>query len=105
MLLLFYLACSPVEPEKYAETITDTDSEDSDVSTETGDTEDTVVDDETGDTEDTFIADLASATMSSQIKTGSLSRSDRLAKYNQLLRIEEHLGNKARFNESKNFYR
>ena len=46
-----------------------------------------------GETEDTFIADLAVATGCSQIKTGSLSRSDRLAKYNQLLRIEEEIGN------------
>ena len=49
-----------------------------------------------GDTEDTFIADLASATMSSQIKTGSLARSERVAKYNRLLRIEEELGNQAK---------
>ena len=45
-----------------------------------------------GETEDTTIADLAVATNSGQIKTGSLSRSDRLAKYNQLIRIEEQLG-------------
>ena len=45
-----------------------------------------------GETEDTTIADLAVATNCGQIKTGSLSRSDRLAKYNQLLRIEEELG-------------
>ena len=45
-----------------------------------------------GETEDTFIADLAVATGVGQIKTGSLSRSDRTAKYNQLLRIEEQLG-------------
>ena len=44
-----------------------------------------------GETEDSFIADLAVATNAGQIKTGSLSRSDRLAKYNQLLRIEEEL--------------
>ena len=49
-----------------------------------------------GDTEDTFIADLASATMSTQIKTGSLARSERVAKYNRLLRIEEELGNQAK---------
>ena len=48
-----------------------------------------------GETEDTTIADIAVATNSGQIKTGSLSRSDRMAKYNQLLRIEEELGNKA----------
>ena len=45
-----------------------------------------------GETEDTTIADLAVATNCGQIKTGSLSRSDRIAKYNQLLRIEEQLG-------------
>ena len=45
-----------------------------------------------GETEDTTIADLAVATNCGQIKTGSLARSDRLAKYNQLIRIEEHLG-------------
>ena len=43
-----------------------------------------------------FIADLATATMSSQIKTGSLARSERVAKYNRLLRIEEELGNQAK---------
>ena len=45
-----------------------------------------------GETEDTFIADLAVATGAGQIKTGSASRTDRIAKYNQLLRIEEELG-------------
>lgn len=50
-----------------------------------------------GETEDTTIADLAVATNCGQIKTGSLSRSDRLAKYNQLLRIEEDLGTQAQF--------
>lgn len=50
-----------------------------------------------GETEDTTIADLAVATNCGQIKTGSLSRSDRLAKYNQLLRIEEELGGQAQF--------
>ena len=50
-----------------------------------------------GETEDTIIADLAVATSCGQIKTGSLSRSDRLAKYNQLLRIEEELGDKASY--------
>ncbi|MBX3501039.1 MAG: phosphopyruvate hydratase [Alphaproteobacteria bacterium] len=50
-----------------------------------------------GETEDTIIADLAVATNCGQIKTGSLSRSDRLAKYNQLLRIEEQLGGQARY--------
>ena len=48
-----------------------------------------------GETEDTTIADLAVATSCGQIKTGSLARSDRLAKYNQLLRIEEELGRAA----------
>jgi enolase len=51
-----------------------------------------------GETEDTFIADLAVATAAGQIKTGSGSRTDRIAKYNQLLRIEEELGSAARFN-------
>lgn len=50
-----------------------------------------------GETEDTFIADLAVGTDCGQIKTGSGSRTDRMAKYNQLLRIEERLGSKARF--------
>src|SRR5947199_7151843 len=51
-----------------------------------------------GETEDTFIADLAVATAAGQLKTGSASRPDRIAKYNQLLRIEEELGSSARFN-------
>lgn len=55
----------------------------------------TVVSHRSGETEDTTIADIAVATNSGQIKTGSLSRSDRMAKYNQLLRIEEELGAKA----------
>ena len=50
-----------------------------------------------GETEDTYIADLAVATGAGQIKTGSASRTDRIAKYNQLLRIEEELGQRARF--------
>ncbi len=50
-----------------------------------------------GETEDTFIADLAVATGAGQIKTGSASRTDRVAKYNQLLRVEEELGDSARF--------
>jgi enolase len=50
-----------------------------------------------GETEDATIADLAVATNCGQIKTGSLSRSDRLAKYNQLIRIEERLGETARY--------
>ncbi|MFP6732150.1 MAG: phosphopyruvate hydratase [Alphaproteobacteria bacterium] len=57
----------------------------------------TVISHRSGETEDTTIADLAVATNSGQIKTGSLSRSDRLAKYNQLLRIEEALGENARY--------
>ncbi len=56
----------------------------------------TIISHRSGDTEDTFIADLAAATMSSQIKTGSLARSERVAKYNRLLRIEEELGNQAK---------
>jgi enolase len=56
-----------------------------------------VISHRSGETEDTFIADLAVATGVGQIKTGSLSRTDRLAKYNQLLRIEEELGEAARF--------
>ncbi len=56
----------------------------------------TIISHRSGDTEDTFIADLAVATMSSQIKTGSLARSERIAKYNRLLRIEEELGNQAK---------
>jgi len=54
-----------------------------------------VISHRSGETEDTFIADLAVATGAGQIKTGSLSRSERLAKYNQLLRIEEELGSSA----------
>ena len=50
-----------------------------------------------GETEDTFIADLAVATAAGQIKTGSASRTDRIAKYNQLFRIEEELGTAAKF--------
>jgi len=53
----------------------------------------TIISHRSGDTEDTFIADLAVAVKSSQIKTGSLARSERVAKYNRLLRIEEELGN------------
>ena len=56
-----------------------------------------VISHRSGETEDTFIADLAVATSAGQIKTGSLSRSDRTSKYNQLIRIEEMLGNKAKF--------
>ena len=56
----------------------------------------TIISHRSGDTEDTFIADLAVATNSSQIKTGSMARSERVAKYNRLLRIEEELGNSAK---------
>jgi enolase len=57
----------------------------------------TVISHRSGETEDTTIADLVVAANAGQIKTGSASRSDRLAKYNQLLRIEEELGARARF--------
>ena len=53
----------------------------------------TIISHRSGDSEDTFIADLSVATNSSQIKTGSLARSERVAKYNRLLRIEDELGN------------
>ena len=56
----------------------------------------TIISHRSGDTEDTFIADLAVGMSSSQIKTGSLARSERVAKYNRLLRIEEALGNSAK---------
>ena len=56
-----------------------------------------------GETEDAFIADLAVATGAGQIKTGSASRTDRIAKYNQLLRIEEELGASARYAGKKAF--
>ena len=59
----------------------------------------TIISHRSGDSEDTFIADLAVGTNSSQIKTGSLARSERVAKYNQLLRIEEQLGKKAAMNK------
>ena len=59
----------------------------------------TIISHRSGDSEDTFIADLAVGTNSNQIKTGSLARSERVAKYNQLLRIEEELGNKAKMNK------
>jgi len=60
----------------------------------------TIISHRSGETEDTTIADLAVGVCAGQIKTGSLSRSDRIAKYNQLLRIEEALGEKARFRGS-----
>ncbi|MBK7707833.1 MAG: phosphopyruvate hydratase [Acidobacteria bacterium] len=63
-----------------------------------------VISHRSGETEDSFIADLAVATNAGQIKTGSLSRSDRIAKYNQLLRIEEDLDSAARFPGRKAFY-
>ncbi|CAN5148839.1 phosphopyruvate hydratase [soil metagenome] len=63
-----------------------------------------VISHRSGETEDSFIADLAVATNAGQIKTGSLSRSDRIAKYNQLLRIEEDLGESARYLGRKAFY-
>ncbi len=63
-----------------------------------------VISHRSGETEDTTIADLAVATSAGQIKTGSLSRSDRVAKYNRLLRIEEALGEKARFPGRTAFY-
>ena len=59
----------------------------------------TIISHRSGDSEDTFIADLAVGTNSNQIKTGSLARSERVAKYNQLLRIEEELGKKATMNK------
>ena len=58
----------------------------------------TIISHRSGDSEDTFIADLAVGTNSNQIKTGSLARSERVAKYNQLLRIEEELGKSVRMN-------
>ena len=59
----------------------------------------TIISHRSGESEDTFIADLAVGTNSNQIKTGSLARSERVAKYNQLIRIEEELGKKARMNK------
>ncbi len=63
-----------------------------------------VISHRSGETEDTTIADIAVATNALQIKTGSLSRSDRLAKYNQLLRIEEDLGDTANYAGRRAFY-
>lgn len=63
-----------------------------------------VISHRSGETEDTFIADLAVAVNAGFIKTGSLSRSERIAKYNQLLRIEEELGKVAEFRGLKSFY-
>jgi len=64
----------------------------------------TIISHRSGETEDTFIADLAVATNAGQIKTGSASRTDRLAKYNQLLRIEQHLGGAGRYPGSAAFF-
>ena len=64
----------------------------------------TVISHRSGETEDTFIADLAVATGAGQIKTGSASRTDRVAKYNQLLRIAEELGERAHY-PGRNLYR
>ncbi len=63
-----------------------------------------VISHRSGETEDTTIADIAVATNALQIKTGSMSRSDRLAKYNQLLRIEEDLGDSAQYAGRRAFY-
>jgi enolase len=63
-----------------------------------------VISHRSGETEDAFIADLAVGSNALQIKTGSLSRSDRIAKYNQLLRIEEELGERARYPGRDAFY-
>ena len=59
----------------------------------------TIISHRSGDSEDTFIADLAVGTNSNQIKTGSLARSERVSKYNQLIRIEEQLGKNAKMNK------
>jgi enolase len=63
-----------------------------------------VVSHRSGETEDATIADIVVATNAGQIKTGAPARSDRVAKYNQLLRIEEQLGDTARFDGRKSFY-
>ena len=63
-----------------------------------------VISHRSGETEDSTIADIAVGTNAGQIKTGSMSRSDRIAKYNQLLRIEEDLGDVARFAGRGAFY-
>jgi len=64
----------------------------------------TVISHRSGETSDTIIADLAVAVNSGQIKTGSICRSERIAKYNQLLRIEEELGESAKFIGKDVFY-
>ena len=63
-----------------------------------------VVSHRSGETEDTTIADIVVGCNTGQIKTGSISRTDRVAKYNQLLRIEEELGDVALFNNKEAFY-
>jgi enolase len=63
-----------------------------------------VVSHRSGETEDTFMADVAVATNCGQIKCGSVTRSERLAKYNQLLRIEEELDQAANYRGKKVFY-
>ena len=63
-----------------------------------------VISHRSGETEDSTISDIAVGTNAGQIKTGSLSRSDRMAKYNQLLRIEEDLGDVAVYPGRKAFY-
>jgi len=63
-----------------------------------------VVSHRSGETEDTTIADLVVATNAGQIKTGAPARSERVAKYNQLLRIEEELGDMAEFRGLKSFF-
>jgi len=63
-----------------------------------------VISHRSGETSDTIIADLAVAVNSGQIKTGSICRSERIAKYNQLLRIEEELGESAKFIGRDVFY-
>ena len=63
-----------------------------------------VVSHRSGETEDTTIADLVVGLNAGQIKTGSMSRTDRIAKYNQLLRIEDELGSAAQYPGMKTFY-
>ena len=63
-----------------------------------------VISHRSGETEDTTIADIAVALNAGQIKTGSLSRTDRIAKYNQLLRIEDELGEMAKYEGIKSLY-
>lgn len=63
-----------------------------------------VVSHRSGETEDTTIADLAVALNAGQIKTGSMSRTDRIAKYNQLIRIEDELGDRAEYPGLSTFY-